>query len=313
VDVSAKGQRRTATVTSLDVGEARRVQAVLRAEILSGVTARAKVWSLQEAVNRTYKVFWTGTLGEHTAMLNAEAVLDFFGASTALDKITHDDVDGFVEQLQDEGNSNATINRKLAALSKVFKLAVERRTESGLDTMPTIHRQREGVGRVRWLTFHEEQQCLSVLPHAHAEALIVLVDTGVRLSELWRIRAEDCTFGERALVQVFGRKNGTYRSVPMTARVQDILVRRASAVFFPFDNRWFRSAWDKMKTTLNLTTDTQFVPHALRHTCASRLVQRGVPLLVVKEWMGHKSVLTTQRYAHLSPSNLFDAVKALEN
>jgi len=56
----------------------------------------------------------------------------------------------------------------------------------------------------------------------------------------------------------------------------------------------------------------QFVPHCLRHTCASRLVQREVNLKVVQQWMGQKSIQITLRYAHLTPSNLMDAVQILE-
>jgi integrase len=321
VDVTENGQRRTATVSGLDVTEAKRVQATLRAELLNGGPgATAKVWTLQEGLNRAMKVFWNGSLGERTAMLNAEAVLDYFGGTTTLDKISCDDMDAFVEQLQDGGNSNGTINRKLAVISKVFKLAVERSKESGLTTMPTIHRQKEGIGRVRWLTQAEEARCLSLLSQwskdDHAEAFIVLVDTGMRLGELFRMTGRDCTFGEQAMLEVWGRKNGTFRTIPMTTRVQDILKRRMEIThagpLFPFDNRWYRHTWDRMKTVLGLDADDQFVPHALRHTCASRLVQRGVTLLVVKVWMGHKSILTTQRYAHLAASNLLDAVRVLE-
>ncbi len=54
------------------------------------------------------------------------------------------------------------------------------------------------------------------------------------------------------------------------------------------------------------------VAHALRHTCASRLVQRGVGLKVVQQWMGHKRIEVTLRYAHLSPTSLLEAVKVLE-
>ena len=58
--------------------------------------------------------------------------------------------------------------------------------------------------------------------------------------------------------------------------------------------------------------DKEAVPHALRHTFCSRLVQRGVPILTVKELAGHLSLETTLRYAHLAPHNLVDAVNLLE-
>jgi integrase len=70
--------------------------------------------------------------------------------------------------------------------------------------------------------------------------------------------------------------------------------------------------WDRLRSHLNLDHDKQFVVHALRHTCASRLIQRGVPLAVVQKWMGHKAIQTTLRYAHLAPDSLRVAMEALE-
>jgi hypothetical protein len=52
--------------------------------------------------------------------------------------------------------------------------------------------------------------------------------------------------------------------------------------------------------------------HILRHTCASRLVQRGVPIYTVTKWLGHSSVKVTERYAKLAPGNLSQALSALE-
>ena len=59
--------------------------------------------------------------------------------------------------------------------------------------------------------------------------------------------------------------------------------------------------------------DQDFVPHICRHTCASRLVQKGVPLTVVMKWMGHKSMQTTLRYAHLCDKNLEQARDILQS
>ncbi len=41
-------------------------------------------------------------------------------------------------------------------------------------------------------------------------------------------------------------------------------------------------------------------PHILRHTFASRAYQRGVPPQRVQKWLGHASITTTERYAHLA-------------
>ena len=52
-----------------------------------------------------------------------------------------------------------------------------------------------------------------------------------------------------------------------------------------------------------------FTWHYLRHTFASRLVMAGVNLRTVQELMGHKSIVTTMRYAHLAPGHQAAAVE----
>jgi len=71
-------------------------------------------------------------------------------------------------------------------------------------------------------------------------------------------------------------------------------------------------AWNMARKKMELQTDKEFVMHALRHTCASRLVNRGVDLYVVKEWLGHSSIQVTEKYAHLSPDKLAHAATILD-
>ncbi|NMM78318.1 hypothetical protein B2J88_35350 [Rhodococcus sp. SRB_17] len=63
-----------------------------------------------------------------------------------------------------------------------------------------------------------------------------------------------------------------------------------------------------MREFLGYGEDEQFVFHVLRHTFVSRLVQRGVSLKVCSELAGHRTIITTMRYAKLAPRNLTDAI-----
>jgi integrase len=67
-------------------------------------------------------------------------------------------------------------------------------------------------------------------------------------------------------------------------------------------------AWRK---TLREGKIPNFRFHDLRHTFASRLVQLGVAIQVVKELLGHGDISTTMRYAHQAPADLFQAVEKL--
>jgi site-specific recombinase XerD len=51
---------------------------------------------------------------------------------------------------------------------------------------------------------------------------------------------------------------------------------------------------------MGLSDDENFVFHCLRHTRATRLVEMGVNLRVIQQFMGHKAIQTTLRYAHVS-------------
>ena len=53
--------------------------------------------------------------------------------------------------------------------------------------------------------------------------------------------------------------------------------------------------------------------HDLRHTVATRLVEKGIDLVVVQEILGHSKLTTTQRYAHPVPQRKLDAINVLNN
>lgn len=326
VDVTVNGKRKTGTRDTLDA--AIELQNELKAAMEVGKEvatrrANARTWTLREALDKTLSLpapeGWKGCSYEKQATLNVEDAIAFMGETISLDAISRDLIDAWCHSCEAKGNSNSTVNRKISGLSKVLGIAVN---YGGLSAMPKMPKLRkEPVGRIRQITPEEEDTMLGLFRQLGqddvADAVSVLIDTGMRCGELWNVRADDVDLKGNVLliygVEGKGTKNGTYRSVYMTNRVAEIMKRRSNKPK-PFDhnNTWLRHPWDRVRSIMGLSDDKDFSPHVCRHTCASRLVRKGVPLPVVQKWLGHKNIQTTMKYSHLMPTDLAQAAKALE-
>lgn len=321
VDVTLNGVRKTGTIKGLDVTQALLLRESLKQELEKEVQGSPVegAWSLKQAFEKTCELHWTPeeTRSWKKLQANAFQALEFFGPATLVHTINSEKVDEWASHMKKNGSSGATINRKLSALSKMFTVAFRKEK---LTRKPVIERRKETAGRIRFLSQKEEQLVLQTFEtwglHLAADVVRVLVDTGLRPSELWRLKRKDVDF-QNKIIHIWQTKTDKPRSVPMTKRVSEILGKFQGAMdhvvlFGECDNYWFDRHWNKMKEHLGLGGDKEFIPYCLRHTCASRLIQKGVNLVVVQEWLGHKSILTTRRYSHLSPTNLLEAVKVLE-
>jgi integrase len=266
----------------------------------------------EEVLNR----HWRGCKSEMSLWRNAKDVYVRLGASRSVKEVDERLIDDLIYQLERDGKSNGTINRRLAAVSKMLKHAYRR---GYIDRMPSIERKREPEGRMRWINEQEEQIMLAkfrgIGRNEMADFCEVLVDTGLRTGELFKLRGRDVDEDAR-VIYLWDTKNGKSRSVPLTTRALEALRRNhkvdTDVPLFTFTQDSFSHAWKKMKGMIGLGTDKEFIPHCLRHTCASRLVQRGVDLRVIQEFLGHRSINTTVRYAKVAPKNLENARDVLE-
>ena len=310
VDVSIKGRRRTGTYKTREVAEAR------EAELRRDFGVNLGIWTLGEAWEKCYEVAWRDTPSDEAQVALRVHLYAQWHPATLLWRITTGEVDDWVRALRSRGNSGATINRKLSALSKVTRVAAARPEQSGYAIRPVFTWQKEAQGRIREVSATEERRMLELLPDDHCDVVTVLLDTGMRCSELWRVELRDIDF-QYGLIHIWKTKTEYPRAVPMTRRVRAIIEcrreRGVSGLLFPYSNAWLRGEWQRVRFRLALDKDPLFVPHILRHTCACRLVQRGVGIEVVRDWLGHKTITMTLRYARLTPKNLLDAVKVLEN
>lgn len=225
---------------------------------------------------------------------------------------SQDMLDELTGKLRKRGNSNATINRKMAALSKLLRKANKM---GDVHSLPEFKQQKEKAGRIRFLDHDEESALFSqIRSHSdlYARFCIFLVDTGARLSEGLDLRWGDLT-DSRATFWV--TKSGRSRSVPLTRRATQAISasdRRAPGPFASIDQQRFRTAWHNAKEAVGLGHDKDVVPHILRHTCASRLVQGGIDIRRVQMWLGHQTLSMTMRYAHLASHDLEMCVPILE-
>ena len=221
-------------------------------------------------------------------------------------------LDGLIASLRKRGNSNATINRKMAALSKLLRKAHKMGDINGL---PEFRRLKEKAGRIRFLDPDEETRLFAAIrdkSELYERLCIFLIDSGARLGEGIGLRWQDIQ-GER--VTFWLTKSGKSRSVPLTERAAAALRSSDRAKRGPFTGiaqAKFRAAWNEAKQDVGLGADADVVPHVLRHTCASRLVQGGVDIRRVQTWLGHQTLQMTMRYAHLASSDLDICVPVLE-
>lgn len=309
VNIQVRGQRHFVQCATL--AEARDVRANLQAELLTRTGPGGR--TLQQAFEQTQRERWSRTKSRIKLTRNGEMAVRYFGGSLRLSEVTRSEIASYDAYLRQEGNTDATINRKMAALSTILQTAYE---HGWITSKPVIHRLREGRGRIRYLTPDEEQVHLSLYrdwgKRDHHDAMCVLLDTGMRTGELWALQTRDINF-HNGVIHIFENKTSHPRSIPMTTRVFTIMQDRSHLTQpFAFDNYWFERIWNRARTILGFGDDVEYVPYACRHTCASRLLQRGMTIPEVQLWLGHKSIHMTMRYAHLAPTALLKGAQLLE-
>jgi integrase len=286
--------------------------------------------TLGEAMRRTFNHLYLGSKWADVTERRMVRVVEFFGPNTPMSEIDTLALDRYLQHMRERSLSASTINTNIGYMKVITKFVKERWPEA-LAELPKTRRLKLANQRVRWMTPEEEARVLALFrqwgKHDHADVLIVAVDTGLRPSELYALRPTDIDAGRAGRVAItvgrterrgksFPTKNNSVRTVFATARVTAILARRMGAakggLLFPFDNFWFRAQWDRARSVMGLDGDPNFIPYILRHTCASRMVQRGVNLAVIQRWMGHANITMTMRYAHVAPDNMEAAASVLD-
>ncbi len=158
----------------------------------------------------------------------------------------------------------------------------------------------------------------------HIKPIVILaLNTGMRRGEIFNLRRRDIDINQKILtVRGSGAKSGHTRIIPLNQEAFTLLskwleVKEGTDEDYVFASPKsggrltnIKSAWQEL---MKLASIKNFRFHDLRHTFASNLVMKGADLYSVKELLGHASIDTTQRYAHLAPEHKSKVVDLLSN
>ena len=211
----------------------------------------------------------------------------------------------------------ATLANHLILLRRILAVALR---WGILPKIPPITVPRPDNHRLDFLTFDEAARLVDAADPTWQPLLLLALRTGLRLGELRALRWRDLHL-DRAHLRVeqsltkagFGTpKSGKPRTVelapdalhrlrhhPRTPSPHDLVFCRPDGT--PLTEQQVYRIVRQAARRAGIHRHVH--PHLLRHTFASHCVLRGIPLLAVKEWLGHSSLTVTERYAHLSPSD----------
>ena len=271
---------------------------------------------LSEATRVVYKRRKNGTKSATNFLIGMKHNIKALG-DLPVNKITRPLINQMMDTLkQEHKNSNAVINQKMGYL----RVVLQEMEEDGYIEMIKFPKPRPTKNsKVHYLTADMEKELLDYLVEHEYKAvkdiIECLIDLGCRVNELLGLEKRFVDFDNNQ-INFNDRKNDQAVAVPMTNRVRDNLTNHCIGLkdfdkVFLYNYSELNAIWQKARKDLGYADKKFYTIHLCRHTCGSRLAQRGVPILLIKDWLGHEDIENTMIYAHLQPKALHSYVEVL--
>jgi len=279
---------------------------------------KTKMPTLSEATKVVYRRRKNGTKSATNFLIGMKHNIKALG-DLPVNKITRPLVNKMMDYHKEKlKNSNAVINQKMGYL----RVVLSEMEEDGFIEMIKMPKPRPTKNsKVHYLTEDMERELVGYLIVNHyneaKDIVTCLIDLGCRVNELLGLEKRFVDFDNNQ-INFNDRKNDQAVAVPMTNRVKNILYLQCFGLkdfdkVFSLNYSELNAIWQKARKDLGYADKKFYTLHLCRHTTASRLVQRGVPILLVKDWLGHEDIENTMIYAHLAPKALHSVVNVLND
>jgi integrase len=209
------------------------------------------------------------------------------------------------------------VNRELALLKRVFNLAIDWDFFRDINRVRRVKFFRKLNIGIRVVSPDEEGKLLRNAAPYIQDVTRFALNTRLRTGEMFTLRWSHVDF-EKSILNVFAPKTQKTRAVPINAETRKVLEawalgRKSEFVFYNLETGKplvdLKSGFGGACRKAGIDGVSW---HTLRHTFASRLVNRGVDIVTVQELLGHSTVTITMRYTHTNLDSKHAAVAKLE-
>lgn len=225
-----------------------------------------------------------------------------------LEKITTLDIEKFLGTLQKRNLSSCTIDKYIMRIKAIFNYAIQ---VEALTKNPVKQKQKKVSKEMnRFLSKEEEKRLLEACKQSDNpdlyDIVMIALYTGLRPINILNMSNKNISADLNYIeFQKENIKSKRKVIIPIHPKIKDIIIKRVGKKEKWFPYKSVKRSFDTAKKRAGIK---DFRMYDLRHTFASRLVQKGVSLYVVQQLLGHSDSSMTQRYAHLSNGVFEDAL-----